>query len=199
MDNFARLLSISPDGEWTPEKHHRLYTLRELQRKHKVLLFLLHCTTVESADFDLGKLYQIQVFDNIDIVHAQSNKDVVAFSAHVMLERFTYVGPGDELTYSAGKSLPELLQSADRWNALMEAAPMIADRTAGFEDDLANHPNDEVTGHRCLSLDIATHELDVDGPVKPYQVEYAKSKLTELSDVVRAREIEKLHEKPYQR
>ncbi len=192
MDNFARVLSLAPTQEWTPDKQLRLEALRTLQRANKVLLFLPHCTSMELLDFQPGKLYQIQVFDNIDIVHAKNDVELVSFSAHVMLERFTYVGVGDELAFVQPMNISSILSAADQWLALGKLPVAEVNGEVGFSDG-----EDESTDTlRSASFYFSTKSTTVTPHLERAD---ALSKLTEMADVVRAQEIEDLHEKSYSR
>lgn len=191
MDNFHRIINMPVTGGWSTDMEMRLQFLREQQTAKGKLYFLAHTSVAELNDFIPGKPYHIQLFDNVGIVHALSEEGPVAFNTHSLLENFTFLmATGEELAFlKQVEHVQEAFIRADRWTAL-SALPYASVRaghqgfTPEWETIMGPHRYAEFNFCTKLLLDEVPSSFTMDRNAN------AMSKLTEMADLVRARQIE---------
>lgn len=183
MDTQFKVLSVAPMRDWTIFHQRKLEHLRMMQKAGIKLYFVLHAEHPELPMFELGRLYQIDVMVHTDLCQTEAAGEQWAFNSHLLLSHFSVVlMPAPDRPLLGELDLNDVLTCAERWMAL-GLLPTVSEQYAeGFKEI------EQVTlpSRRALTLDFHTREeRDT-----PHDRVLALSKLTEMTDLVRARLLE---------
>lgn len=184
MDNFARVVSIAPIGEYTHQHYLQLELCKIRAENNEHQYFTLDLPHPDLNDlFPAGRMFKVKFFPNINIVWAYGVNEVVSMSAIAFIQYFAFVTSikEDQYAFLTNPHIDEILQAADRWFALQNTPGFLAPHEAGYGEDIA---------FRSLSLVLSTDPTPMEAALTPKYGPDAQSKLTELVDIVRATAIE---------
>lgn len=190
-----RATKLATESEWTPEHQQVLDRLRREQNEETRLLVVFNKLIVpanwkeEIPGLQTGVPYPIYIFQNIGLCELFVDGVAYGLNVHLLLENFVPFVPFStsmaSRPFAQHLTLDEVLDAADRWEALSQQPMFQVHQPFGFDEN----DGEDVGTYRSAQFFCAT-KADHDGATPNIHRADSLSKLTEMVDIVRATEIE---------